>query len=150
MTTFRDLLDSCDVALRSHLDADEHVLAIGRCEDITERGNLDQGGAAWTFIMVTDRRLRWVPHVNLEFEASLALDEVTAVSESSLKHRYAIALDHRPLMRPHTVPAHRFLRFQWGNAVVTTPLTRTKLAFSRRDTKAAQSLLEQVSRHMDQ
>ena len=148
MTTLRDLLDACDAALRSRLDAGEHVLAIGRCQDITERGSIEQGGAALTFIMVTDRRLRWVPYASLEFEASLVLGQVTAVSERSLRHRYAIAIDHGPLARPHTVPAHRFLRFQWGDTVVTTPLIRTELAFSRRDTKAAQALREQVSRRL--
>jgi len=30
--------------------------------------------------------------------------------------------------------------FEWGNAIVTMPLTHTKLAFSRRDTKAAVAL----------
>jgi hypothetical protein len=148
MTALRDLLDACDVELRGHLEADEHVLAIGRCQDITERGSIELGGAALTFIMVTDRRLRWVPYASLEFEASLVLDQVTAVSERSLRHRYAVALDHGPLARPHTVPAHRFLRFEWGDAVVTTPLTRTELAFSRRDTKAAQTLREQVARRL--
>ena len=148
VATLRELLDICDVALRSHLDADERVLSIGRCEDITERGSVDQGGAGWTFIMVTDRRLRWVPHMNLRFEALLALDRVMGVSETSRSHRYAIALDHRPLTRPHTVPAHRFLRFEWGNSVVATTMTRTELAFSRRDTKAAQALRDQLSRHM--
>jgi hypothetical protein len=141
-------LEACDVALRGHLDADEYVLAIGRCEDITERGSIEQGGASRTFIMVTNRRLRWVPYANLEFEASLALDGVTAVLETVHGHRYSIALDHTPLTRPHTVPAHRFLRFQWGNVVVRTPLTRTELAFSRRNTKAALALREQVSLHM--
>ena len=98
--------------------------------------------------MVTNRRLRWVPYATLEFEASLALDGVTGVLEALHGHRYAIALDHTPLTRPHTVPAHRLLGFQWGNAVVTTPLTRTKLAFSRRDTKAALALREQISLRM--
>ena len=98
--------------------------------------------------MVTDRRLRWVPHMNLRFEALLALDQITGVSEKSLRHRYAIALDHGPITRPHAVPAHRFLGFEWGDSVAATTMTRTELAFSRRDTKAAQTLRDQLSRHM--
>lgn len=147
--TLREMLDACDAAIRGHLDPDERVLAVGRCEDITQRGGVEQGGAAWTYIMVTDRRLRWVPGANLKFEASLDLTAVKAAWERSVGHRYAIALEHAPLTRPHWVPAHRFLRFEWGNAVVTTPLTGTKLAFSRRDTKAAAALREQVSRYIN-
>jgi hypothetical protein len=37
-------------------------------------------------------------------------------------------------------PAHRFLTFEWGNAIVTTPLTRTRLGFGRRDANAAIAL----------
>jgi hypothetical protein len=99
--------------------------------------------------MVTNRRLRWVPHVTLEFEAALLFDDVTAFSERSLKHRYAIELEHGPITRTHTVPAHRFLRFEWGDDVVTDSVSRTGLAFSRRDTEAAQALRQQVSDRLD-
>jgi hypothetical protein len=47
------------------------------------------------------------------------------------------------------VPAHRFLRFEWGDDVVTDFLSRTRLAFSRRNTEAAQALREQVSGRLD-
>jgi hypothetical protein len=144
VTTLRELLDACDAAVRMHLDPDEQALAVGRCEDMNERGSLDQGGAAWTYVMVTNRRLRWVPHANLQFEASLDFDDVTSVSERYLGHRYAIALEHTPLTRPHWAPVHRFLVFQWGNEVVNTPLTRSEFAFSRRDTQAALALRGQV------
>jgi hypothetical protein len=146
MTTLRDLVEACDVEVRAHLHKDEQVLATGRCEDITQRGGVESGGAAWTYVMVTNQRLHWVPHVNLRFEASLDLDDVTAVSELSRGHRYGIDLVHRPLSRPHWAPAHRFLMFTWGNAVETTPLTHTKLAFSRRDTQAAEALRNELVR----
>ena len=145
MTTLRDFLAACDAAIRTHLDANEQVLAVGRCEDITESGSIDQGGAAWTYLMVTNRRVRWVPH-SLGLEASLDFDDVTAVSERSVRHRYAIALEHAPLTRPHWAPAHRFLFLEWGNAVVNRPVTRTEFAFSRRDTEAALALREQLAR----
>jgi hypothetical protein len=146
MTTLRDLLSASDALVRGHMDSDEHVLAVGRCEDITIRGSIDQGGAAWSYIMVTDRRVRWVPHAIPEHEASLDLDHVTAVTERSVGHRYAIALEHAPLTRLHWAPAHRFLGLEWGNGVVVTPLTRTELAFSRRDTAAAEALRRQLAR----
>jgi hypothetical protein len=138
-------MSTCDAAVRGHLEPAERVLSIGRCEDITQRGSIDSGGAAWTYIMVTDRRLRWVPNVDLRFEASLDLDDVRAVAEEHRAHRYAITLEHVPCMRPHWVPAHRFLGFRSGDAVSTNPLPRTKLAFSRRDTEAAVALRDQLA-----
>ena len=98
--------------------------------------------------MVTDRRVRWVPRADLRFEASLDLAAVAAVSEKTRGHRYAVSLEHAPLTRLHTVPAHRFLHSEWGNAVATAAFTRTELAFSRHTTQAAVALREQVSRHI--
>jgi hypothetical protein len=140
----RDRLDACDELLRSHLDPDERVLAVGRCEDITIRGSIDSLG--WTYLLITNARLRWVPDADPKFEAALAFSSVTAARERSSKHRHAIALEHTPLRRSHWVPAHRFLMFEWGNRVMATPLTRTVLAFSRRDTDAAIALRGQLSR----
>jgi hypothetical protein len=146
VTSFRDRLDACDAAARAQLDPEEVVLAVGRCSDISLRGSIENGGAAWTYVMITDRRLRWMTHADPRFEASLDLDDVTAVSERSRGHRYAIELEHRPLMRSHHAPAHRVLRFAWGNAVATSPFIRTELGFSRRDTEAAQALRDQLDR----
>jgi len=142
--SIRDRLDACDAALRTHLDSDERVLAVGRCEDITIRGSIDSPG--WTYLMITNARLRWVPDADPNFEAALAFSSVTAARERSSKHRYAIVLEHSPLTRSHWAPAHRFLTFEWGNRVVATPLTRTVLAFSRRDTDAAIALRGQLSK----
>jgi hypothetical protein len=57
-----DQLKTCEAELRRRLEPDERVVAIGRAEEITLRGTIEAGGAAWTFVMVTDRQLRWVPH----------------------------------------------------------------------------------------
>jgi hypothetical protein len=140
----RERLAACDEAVRAHLDPGEEVLAVGRCEDVTEHGSLERGGG-WTFVMVTNTRLRWVPHADLRFESALRLDDITAVTERSAGHRYAIALDHGSLTRAHHAPAHRFLWFAWGNAIASSAMTRTELAFSRRDTAAAQALRDQAS-----
>ncbi|MEX2421139.1 MAG: hypothetical protein WD670_04905, partial [Actinomycetota bacterium] len=104
MTSLRERLVVCDSDLRTRLDPDELVVAIGRCEDITERGGPERGGAGWTFVVITDRRLRWVPHVNLRFEASLDLDTVTTVTERLVGHRYVVTLEHLPIARPVTYP----------------------------------------------
>ncbi|MBA3691613.1 MAG: hypothetical protein H0W82_09420 [Actinobacteria bacterium] len=126
--------------MRTHLDRGENVVATGRCADVTERGGPEQGSAGWTYVMITDSKLRWVAVGNLAFEAALDLRQVTSFAERMVTHRYSIALKHPPLSRPRQVPAHRFLWFSWGNAVGRDPLTHTELAFSRRDTKAAQAL----------
>jgi hypothetical protein len=142
--TLRVRVHACYALLRSHLDPDEWIVAVGRCEDITMRGSIDSPG--WTYVMVTNARLRWVPNFDPRFEAALPFNSITAAWERSSKHRYAIALEHAPLTRPHWAPAHRFLTFEWGNRLVWTPLTRTVLAFSRRDTHAAIALRHRVSR----
>jgi hypothetical protein len=144
VTAFKERLVSCDAVVRTHLEPDEHVLAIGRCADVTERGGPEQGGTTATYVMVTDRYLRWVPWGDLRYEASLGLDEVTGASEHHVAHHYSIKLVHLPLVRLHVVPAHRFLMFQWGNAFSREPLTGTELAFSRRETEAASALRGQL------
>jgi hypothetical protein len=141
----RERLESCEAALRAHLDPDEHVVAIGRCEDISDRGGLTQGGAGWTFVMVTDSQLRWVPGLSLPFETAVELDNVTEAFEQTSAHRYAMTLHHAPVRALRVVPAHRFLGFRWGNATAVLTLSRTRLAFSRRDTEAARALREQLA-----
>jgi hypothetical protein len=94
--------------------------------------------------MITNARLRWVPNADLRFEAALPFSRVTAARKRSSKHRYAIALEHAPLTRSHWAPAHRFLTLEWATGVVARPLTRTVLAFSRRDTDAAIALRGRV------
>jgi hypothetical protein len=140
-TSFREQLAACDAQIRCHLDPGEEVLAVGRSADVTE---LD-GMYGWTFVMVTDRALRWITHLDLTLEASLALDGVTGVTERMTAHRYAIDLEHRPLRRLHHVPAHRLLRFEWGNDFAIGVFTRTSIAFSRRDTAAALALRERLA-----
>jgi hypothetical protein len=121
-------------------------MAVGRYQDITALGDIDSGGAAWTIVMVTDRRLRWVPHVRLRYETNVGLDGVTAVFEQTSAHRYAMTLHHAPVRALREVPAHRFLWFQWGNAEAVWTLVTTRLAFSRRDTDAARALRRQLAR----
>jgi hypothetical protein len=142
----RELLESCEADLRARLEPDEQVVAVGRCEDVTDRGDVDQGGAGWTLVMVTDRHLRWVPQVSLRFETAVDLDDVAEALEQTSAHRYAMTLHHAPVRALRQVPAHRFLMFEWGNATAVRTMKRTVLAFSRRDTDAARALREQLAR----
>jgi hypothetical protein len=140
----KERLESCEADLRARLEPDEHVVAVGRCGDVTDRGSVE-GGAGWTFVMVTDRHLRWVPGVSLRFETAVALDDVTQAFEQISAHRYAMTLHHAPVRALRRVPAHRFMTFRWGNATAVRTLKRTMLAFSRRDTDAARALREQLA-----
>jgi hypothetical protein len=128
------------------VEPDETVCAVGRCEDVTDRGGVERGGAGWTFVMVTDRCLRWVPGVSMRFETAVDLDDVTDALEQTSAHRYAMTLHHAPIRALRAVPAHRFMTFQWGNATAVRTMSRTRLAFSRRDTDAARALREQLAR----
>jgi hypothetical protein len=141
-----DQLKTCETELRRRLEPGERVVAVGRAEDITLRGTIDAGGAAWTFVMVTDRRLRWVPNCRLRYVTALDLDGVAGALERTSAHRYGIRLRHRTIRAVRRVPKHRILGFEWGSADAVRALDVTTLAFSRRDTKASRALREQLAR----
>jgi hypothetical protein len=146
----------CDAGVRRHLEANEGVIAVGRCADITEIGGPEQGGAASTYIMVTDRKIRWVPGTDLKFETSLDFDDITESRERSVVHRWAILLTHPSVEHPRFWPGrgmpadladrlrdHGRLRDDPG------PLTLTEFAFSRWDTASARALRSGLrSRHL--
>lgn len=90
MGWFREELDRCEAVVRSRLEPEEGILAVGRCEDITDLGGI----------------------------------------------------------QVHRVPAHRFLWFEWGNAIAYATFVRTRLAFSRPNTAAAIALREQLASRM--
>lgn len=140
-----DRLDACEADLRGRLEPDERVVAVGRAEDITLRGDIDSGGAAWTFIMVTDRSVRWVPFCRLQYVTALGLDDVTGALERTSAHRYAVRLRHETIQAVRRVPKRRVLGYEWGNTDAIRTLHMTTLAFSRRDTEAARALREQLA-----
>lgn len=151
MGWFRDEFAACDAEVRRRLPPDERVLAIGRCEDITEIGGPERGGMTQAYVMITSRKLRWVPGRKLAYEASLDLDAITAYTERRLAHRYAISLEHPPLERRRIVPdltlppeLRAQLRAEGRLREGTGPFSYTELAFSRRDTVAARALREAV------
>jgi hypothetical protein len=144
---FKRAFLACDVAVRGHLEAGERVIAVGRCADITELGDAGEGGKARSYVMITDRKLRWVPHYDLRHEASLDLDYITQYRERSLAHRWAIMLMHPSVDHPRTWPARRLpadlareLRAEGRLRDQPGPIPFTELAFSRRETAAARAL----------
>ncbi len=145
MASFIDRLAACEDRMRDSLHRGEQVLGVGRCEDISEGGSIESGGAAWTFIMVTDQRLRWAPMLNMAFAASLNLDAVTSAAERTRAHRYAIRLEHEPISLDRWTPRFRLGSLKTGNVIRTGTFTRTTLAFSRRDTQAAIALRDQLA-----
>jgi hypothetical protein len=149
---FREEFAACDAEVRRHLMLDERVLAVGRCEDITELGGPEEGGISRSYVMITDRRLRWVRGCNLAFEASLDLDAITGFTERSLAHHYAISIQHPPLERRHLAPELSFppevrdrLLVEGRLRARRGPFMYTELAFSRRDTVAARTLRDAIS-----
>jgi len=130
--------------LRAHLEPDEHVIAVGRCEDITLQGDIDSGGAGWTLVMVTDRHIRWVPHGLLRFATAVDLDDVDEAIERTSAHRYAITLRHTKVHALRLVP-DPLRRLSGGEKEAVRELEATRLAFSRRDTEAARALRAQLA-----
>jgi len=122
------------------------VVAVGRGQDITLRGDIDEGGAAWTFVMVTDRYLRWVPGSRLRYATALDLDAVTEALERSSAHRYAISLRHPAIRALRNVPTHRLFGYPSGDVDAVRELRMTTFAFSRRDTAAARALRAELDR----
>lgn len=151
----RQFLD-CDADVRRHLEAGEEVIAIGLCADITEIGGPDQGGSASTYIMVTDRKIRWALGTDLRFETSLDYDEITGCEERTVLHRWAILLTHPAVEHSRFWPGREMpadlvvsLRAQRRLRDGRDPLTLTEFAFSRRDTAAARALRGGLrSRHL--
>lgn len=152
MVPLEQTFATCDAALRRGLDADEQVIAVGRSQDITELGGVEDGGKTRTYLMVTDRRVRWVPYCDLEHEASLDLDVITGSSERSLAHRWSITLMHPSVEYPRLWPGRRLpvdlarqLRARGRLRDEPGPFTYTEFAFSRRDTVAARALRHALS-----
>jgi hypothetical protein len=136
-----------EAAVRDRLADDEQVLATGRCADITTTGDLDSAGAAWTYVMVTNRHVHWVPSIRkLRTVCSLDLDQVQSCVEVLWRHRSAVIMDHDALIRPHFVPNGRPLNWEYTSMhSVVGPLSRTIFGFSRPTTTAIAKLKEQLS-----
>ncbi len=71
---------------------------------------------------------------------SLPLDSIRSYREIARGHRYALVLDHDPIIRLQWVFAHRVFWWRWGNAEAVRRRTQAVFIFSHRDTKAAHSI----------
>jgi hypothetical protein len=132
--------------LMSELEQDEQVLAKGRAyegrrEDFNPSKAVTGQGCS---VVVTERRALWISSGAKRWLRSLPFDKVKTYREITQSHRYALALDHESIERRLWVPEHRFLVWAWGNAEDVLPVTRSVLAFSRRDTAAARALRTQL------
>jgi hypothetical protein len=148
VTYLSDLMRVSEAAARDLLADKERVLATGRCADITTTGDLDSAGAAWTYVMVTNRRVHWVPSIRrLGTVCSFDLDQVQTCIEVHWRHRSAMIMEHDALIREHFVPNGRPLHWEYVSMdSVVGPLSRTILGFSRPTTTATVTLKEQLSR----
>jgi hypothetical protein len=99
-------------------------------------------------VLVTDRRIifadylyRYGHPIRDETRDAIAFDEIRAWAVGR-RHdeRPLIRLEHEPHVRVEWVPAHRFLRFRWGNA--TGPVTHgeSTLSFNRRSDPALRAI----------
>lgn len=146
MTYLRDLMMESEAAVRSGLFGGEEVLASGRCADISTTGDLDSAGAAWTFVMVTDRRVHWVPNISrLAGTCSLDLDEVWCCAELHWRNRSAMSMFHEPLIRQYFTPNGRQQNWMYLSDLVVGSLSRTILGFSRPAAAASERLKEQLA-----
>ena len=146
MTYFRDLMRQSEGAVRDQLAEGEQDFASGRCADISTTGDLDSAGAGWTYVMVTNRHVLWVPDIErLGLICSLDLDQVRSCTEVLWRHRSALVMDHHPLTRLHFVPNGRPLNWTYRMDLVVGPLSTTILGFSRPTARAAEKLKEQVA-----
>ena len=147
MTYLRDLMRDSEAAVLSQRFVGEEVLATGRCADITTTGDLDSAGAAWTYVMITDRRLLWVPSIRKSVgTCALDLDAIWWCNEVHWRHRCAMAMHHDPLVRQHFAPNGRQQNWEYTSMeMVRGPLSKTILGFSRPTTAATEKMKEQLA-----
>jgi hypothetical protein len=130
--------EKSDILLRAALDADEEVVARGLASEYRSGGN--------EYLLVTARRLLWVPVGLPRWGAELDLDDVAAWAEGTQYHRWGLLLKHRPIERLAHAPEHRVLWWAWGDTEELRRQEETRFMFSRRDTDAAVAIRDQLER----
>ena len=137
----------CSARLLALVDADEQVVAKGTVDEMKElRHHIDSGGG-WTFLVLTDRRMLFAPWTRSGRDCEqIVLDEVSAWTEATQQHRYAIALSHPPMTRVERVPAHNVLWLHWGNAWAERTRTETVFRFSQANGALAQAMRDELTR----
>ncbi len=122
-----------DAYLRGQVEPDETVLATGSSGLVTDRGSLAVGSGE----LVTGRRillawrLNWPPCVGEWTHDAIDFEEITAWAEGRQHdERPILRITHPSHVRLMWAPAHRFLRFRWGNRTTPTSHEETELRFS--------------------
>jgi hypothetical protein len=108
-------------AVGERLAGDEEVLATGRCADITTTGDLDSGGAGWTYVMITNRHCIGCRVSGCLPRSVLDLDKVASCTEVLWRHRSAVIMDHLPIVRPHFLPNGRPLHWVHSHGLGCRP-----------------------------
>lgn len=142
MPTFRRCMDW----LVARLEPNERILARGRAYEPLRWGGLDLTAVVSPGcpVVVTERRTLWVDGGDERWMRSLPFALVRFYTEIIQGHRYALALAHEGIECLQWEPAHRFLGWSWGNAAAIRRVTASVLAFSHRDTDAAQAIRDQL------
>jgi hypothetical protein len=133
----------CMDLLVARLQPGERVLARGRAFEPRDALGFDLStviSGPGCAVVVTERCALWASRDDERWVRSLPLDLVRSYTEIMQAHRYALALDHQSNERLQWVPAHKLLWWSRGDAEAVRPVTSSALAFSRRDTKAAQAI----------
>jgi len=129
--------------LMSELDPDELVLACGTGGE-KRRLPTTLGSPRRDYFLVTRRRLLWMPLSKRHHRAALEFDAVRDWAEGTQYHYYCLVLRHEPIERVAWAPEHRILWFEWGDTEEMRRQTQTILNFSRRGTKVATEIREQL------
>lgn len=142
MATTKDLSERCLSVLRQHLQPGEVEIAWGRCD---YRPTLAEAplGSGHTFVLLTDNRTLWTDFLGPERVYDLRFSDLRSFSEGSYKHRWVVLLHHGPAVRMESISPKWYRPTSWHMPPTDEPVERTKtvLAFSRRETAAAQVLL---------
>lgn len=129
--------------LLAELHPDELVLARGTGGE-SRRLLTRLGSPSSDYFFVTPRRLLWMPRSRGLHRAELEFDAVTSWAEGTQLHYYCLVLRHGPIERMAWAPEHRVLWFEWGDSEELRCQTQTILNFSRRGTKVATAIREQL------
>ena len=101
------------------------------------------GGGSWpSYLLLTSERLLWCLTSKPDWIASLDLANVRSYSDGTQQHRYVMALEHGSIER--TMPNRKRGNLHPVESVTTE---ETLLVFSRKDTKLAVALRDQLAHH---
>jgi len=129
--------ERCRSVLSAALLGDERVIAEGRANEL-------HAGSGYLYLFATHDRVLWTSYLRPERVFVLPFALVTALREEYDSHRYLLRMRHEPVMRMERAPRHRILWLTWGDTFKPQERRETHFLFSRRATRAAQAIREQL------